>query len=65
MAGVQVTIPGQAGVLESRQALMNQAIAEQFNIFSPPPVPNGTPDARVRQPSARDLGRPLTTTRLG
>jgi hypothetical protein len=59
MAGITVQIPGTANVIEARQQLMNQAVAEQFNIFSP------APDTKVRGPSAGDLGKPLTTARLG
>jgi hypothetical protein len=61
MAGITVQIPGTANLIESRQALMNQAIAEQFNIVTATP----SPDAKVRPPSASNLGRPLTTARLG
>lgn len=43
MAGVQVTIPGPANLIESRQALMDSAIRQQFSIFSTP-VANAAPD---------------------
>jgi hypothetical protein len=61
MASVQ--IPGTANVIEARQQLMNQAIAEQFNIVTATPA--GNPDTVLRPPSASNLGRPLTTARLG
>jgi hypothetical protein len=54
MAGVQVTIPGQAGILESRQALMDAAVRQQFSIFSATPAGNA-PDPV----SAPGSNRPL------
>jgi hypothetical protein len=59
MAGVNVKLPGVAGVIEARQQLMAQAVADQFANFSPMtvPVPNSE---KLRRPMAGDLGKRLT-----
>jgi Asp/Glu/hydantoin racemase len=58
MAGVRVTIPGVAGIVEAKAALMAQAVAHQFNIVT------AAPEQKVRQPSAGDIGKRLQTARL-
>jgi hypothetical protein len=62
MAGVTVRIPGTAGIIEAKQALMAQAVAHQFNLVTA--LPAAAPDLLVRKPSAGDRGKPLETARL-
>ena len=62
MAGVAVNIPGTAGIVEAKAALMAQAVERQFNIVTASPT--AAPDLLVRKPSAGDLGRRLQTARL-
>lgn len=64
MAGVTVTIPGIAAIDEAKQALMAQAVAEQFNIVTANPPASTDPNDQLRRPSVGDLGRPLQTVRL-
>lgn len=58
MAGVTVTIPGTAGIVEAKAALMMQAVQHHWNIATAPP------EDKVRRPSAGDLGKRLQTARL-
>jgi hypothetical protein len=54
MAGITVQVPGQAGILESRQTLMGAAIRQQFSIFSTPatPAPDPVPAPGTNVPPA-------------
>jgi hypothetical protein len=58
MAGVKVTIPGVAGMIEHRQAVMAQAVAQSYDAVT------AAIEAKPRRPSAGDLGKRLTTARL-
>jgi hypothetical protein len=58
MAGVSVKIPGTAGIIEAKAALMAQAVQHQWNIVT------AAPEEKVRRPSAGDLGKRLETARL-
>jgi hypothetical protein len=58
MAGVNVTIPGVAGTVEAKAALMDQAVRHHWNVIT------AAPEQRVRRPAAGDLGTPLQTARL-
>lgn len=62
MANVQIKIPGVAGIIEAKQALMAQAVAHQFSLITD--APPAAPEQKVRQPSAGDVGKPLQTARL-
>jgi hypothetical protein len=69
VAGVKITIPGSADVVETKAALLRYAVEQQFANLSPmAPVPGtATPDAnadKVRRPSAGDLGKRLSTVGL-
>src|ERR1700682_5384777 len=54
MGGVAVYIPGTAGIVEAKAALMAQAVQHQFNIATT--LPAAAPDLLVRNRSAGDLG---------
>jgi hypothetical protein len=56
MANVQIKIPGVAGRIERRQAMLAQAVAQQFAIVTALPA---APQEIARKPSAGDLGKPL------
>lgn len=58
MAGFTVKLPGQAGIIEAKATLMAQAVAHQLNIVT------ATPEEKVHQPSAGDIGKRLQTARL-
>jgi hypothetical protein len=61
MAGVNVKVPGVAGIIESRKAVLAQSVAQQFANLPPiaAPLPT-TPDDRMRRPMAGDLGKRLS-----
>jgi len=58
MAGFSVRIPGQTNIVETKAAMLAQAVAHQFNIVT------AAPEEKVRWPSAGDLGKRLETARL-
>jgi hypothetical protein len=58
MASVKITIPGTAGIVESKKARLAAAVQWQWNVATAPP------EKKVRRPSAGDLGKRLTTARL-
>ena len=55
MAGIK--IPGTAGIVEAKKALMAAAVQHQWNVYT------ATPQATQRRAGAGDLGR-LQTVRL-
>jgi hypothetical protein len=61
MAAVTVRVPGQAGIIEAKQAFLEQAVAHQFNTVTATPT---DPNDKARRPSVGDLGARLTTARL-
>jgi hypothetical protein len=60
-----IRLPGQMGVIESRKALMDQIVAQQFAaIATAQPSPTATLEQRVRRPMPGDAGKPLQPVRL-
>jgi hypothetical protein len=55
---IRITIPGTAGIVEAKKALMAAAVQWHWNVATAPPV------KKVRWPSAGDLGKRLQTARL-
>lgn len=53
-----ITLPGQIGAAEARQAFLQRVIAEQFAVVSTA-TPTPDPNAVFRRPMPGDLGRPL------
>ena len=71
MAGVRVTIPGIGGQVEAKKASMAAAVVQSWNaMHAPPQPPQAMPlwkqadEAKIRRPSAGDLGKRLQTEPL-
>jgi hypothetical protein len=65
VTGISLKIPGTAGIVEKRQALLPQSVLDQFaNLAMAVPIPATlSPDAnadKLRRPSVGDLGKRLT-----
>ena len=73
MAGVRVTIPGTAGIVEGKKAALAAAVRHQWNVVTATPeAPQAMPlwkrpdeaKTQPRRASAGDLGKRLQTLRL-
>jgi hypothetical protein len=62
MAGVTVRIPGQANIIETKAALMSQAVAHQFSVITGAPA---APNDKVRKPICRGHWEEATDREAG